>query len=54
MGVPVTPSQSVVIETPGAGGYGPPAQRDPALLQADVQSEKFTPAYIKDHYGTTS
>jgi N-methylhydantoinase B len=51
MGVTVTPSQSVVIETPGAGGYGPPAQRAPVLLQEDAQSGKFTPAYIRDYYG---
>lgn len=51
MGVPVTPSQSVVIETPGAGGYGPPAQRDAALLRDDVQSGKFTAAYITSCYG---
>jgi N-methylhydantoinase B len=51
MGVTVTPAQSVSIETPGAGGYGPPAQRDLALLREDVQSGKFTPAYIKEHYG---
>jgi N-methylhydantoinase B len=51
MGVTVTPAQTVVIETPGAGGYGQPAQRDRALLQEDVQSGKFTPVYIKDQYG---
>jgi N-methylhydantoinase B len=26
----------VTVEAPGAGGYGPPAARDPAALQADV------------------
>jgi N-methylhydantoinase B len=51
MGVTVTPAQTVVIETPGAGGYGQPAQRHRALLQEDMQSGKFTPAYIKDQYG---
>ncbi len=51
MGVTVTPSQTVVIETPGAGGYGPPAQRDPAKIRADLASGKFTTRYIKTHYG---
>ena len=51
MGVPVTPSQSVVIETPGAGGYGPPAQRQVALLREDIQSGKFTSTFIKNSYG---
>ena len=54
MGVSVTPAQSVVIETLGAGGYGPPAQRDRVLLQEDVQSGKFTLAYIRDYYGLAS
>ncbi len=29
------PSQTVEIVTPGAGGYGPPAERDPALVERD-------------------
>jgi N-methylhydantoinase B len=26
----------VVMEAPGSGGYGPPAERDPALHRADL------------------
>jgi N-methylhydantoinase B len=31
------PAESrVVMEAPGSGGYGPPAERDPALRRADL------------------
>jgi N-methylhydantoinase B len=50
MGVTVTPNQTVIIETPGAGGYGPPVARDPDKIREDVRSSKFTTAYITEHY----
>ena len=53
MGVTVTPEHTVVIETPGAGGYGPPGQRDPERVQEDIRSGKFSPDYITSHYGTS-
>jgi N-methylhydantoinase B len=31
------PGDRVTIETPGAGGYGPPAERPDALRQADAR-----------------
>jgi N-methylhydantoinase B len=30
------PGARVWLRAPGAGGYGPPAERDPARLRADV------------------
>jgi N-methylhydantoinase B len=42
---------AVVVETPGAGGYGDPATRDPALVEEDRRSGKFSPAYLRHHYG---
>ncbi len=39
-----------VIETPGAGGYGPPAERDPALIAEDRASGKFGADYLARHY----
>jgi N-methylhydantoinase B len=30
------PGQWFEIITPGAGGYGPPAQRDPAAVERDL------------------
>ena len=43
-------TEAVVIETPGAGGYGPPAERDPVLVAADRESMKFTEGFIARHY----
>ncbi len=44
-------TEAVVIETPGAGGYGPPGERDPALVAADRDGMKFTEAFIARYYG---
>ena len=50
-GVALPPDAAIVIETPGAGGYGPPAERDPAALAEDRRSGKFTEAYLRANYG---
>ena len=47
-------TEAVVIETPGAGGYGPPAERDPDLVAVDRDSMKFTDDFIVRHYGGDS
>ena len=44
-------TETVVVETPGAGGYGAPAERAPALVAADRDSGKFTEGYLARHYG---
>ncbi|HUA54043.1 MAG TPA: hydantoinase B/oxoprolinase family protein [Candidatus Sulfotelmatobacter sp.] len=49
--VTVRPDQTIVMETPGAGGYGPPAARDPERLAEDRRSGKFSTAYLAAHYG---
>jgi N-methylhydantoinase B len=36
-GFPLRPGQRVTIETPGAGGWGPPAERDPARRREDAR-----------------
>ena len=51
--VPLSPDHAIVIETPGAGGYGPPTERDNATLAADYRSGKFSSAYMAEHYGFT-
>ena len=51
MGVGVKEGESIVIETPGAGGYGAPAKRHKKALAADRASGKFSAAYLKRHYG---
>ncbi len=47
----VKPDEAVVVETPGAGGYGKPAERDAAAIQNDVVSGKFSREFIKKNYG---
>ena len=47
----LTPEMAAVIETPGAGGYGSPGERDEALLKADIESGKFSPEFIAANYG---
>src|SRR5208282_3447742 len=49
-GVEVSPAAAVVIETPGAGGYGPPEERDRAALRQDYRSGKFSREYLIRNY----
>jgi N-methylhydantoinase B len=51
MDVEVSPEEAIVIETPGAGGYGRPAERDPSSLERDFVSGKFSRDYLRRHYG---
>ena len=44
-------TQAVMVETPGAGGYGPPHDRDRQALDADYRSEKFSGDFLRKHYG---
>ena len=39
------------VETPGGGGYGPPADRDPAAVEADLRGGLVTPAAAARDYG---
>ncbi len=41
----------IVIETPGAGGFGSPEKRLAAAVELDQISGKFSAAYIERHYG---
>ena len=49
-GVMVSPEQQILVETPGAGGYGNPAERDPESLARDRKSGKFSESYLSKHY----
>ena len=49
--VPLGPDDAIAIETPGAGGYGKPSERDRETVAADFRSGKFSAAYLKEHYG---
>ncbi len=50
-GVTVTPEETVMVETPGAGGYGDPAVRSAEDLLTDRRSGKYTENFLKAHYG---
>jgi len=41
----------VVIETPGAGGYGEPGERHADAIERDRQSGKFSRQFLNDYYG---
>jgi N-methylhydantoinase B len=45
------PETTVSLRTPGAGGYGPPSERDPAALADDLGLEKVTEAAAREAYG---
>ena len=49
--ITVTPAQRIVVETPGAGGYGAPSEREPAAVAEDRASGKFSERYLQTHYG---
>ena len=49
--VQVSPENVIVIETPGAGGFGLPKNRDQELLEEDQRSGKFSKSYLKKYYG---
>ncbi|NJS38806.1 MAG: methylhydantoinase [Rhodobacteraceae bacterium] len=40
--ITLTPGDRVRVRTPGGGGYGPPAARDPALVAEDVRLGRYT------------
>ena len=42
---------SVCHTLPGAGGYGDPLERDPAMVLEDVLDDKFGLDYVKREFG---
>jgi N-methylhydantoinase B len=48
----VAPSGSLIIlDVPGSGGFGPPAERNPALLRRDLSDGYVTEAAVRHEYG---
>ena len=47
----VKASEAVVVETPGAGGYGPPAGRDPDAVARDLAEGVITRDVAQQAYG---
>ncbi|MGI9486681.1 MAG: hydantoinase B/oxoprolinase family protein [Geminicoccaceae bacterium] len=48
--VPLGPEARIIIETPGAGGYGAPDDRDAEAVARDRDSGKFSAPYLARHY----
>ena len=49
--VPMRPGDVLSIMTPGAGGYGDPLERDPALVLRDVARGLVSPGQAREAYG---
>jgi N-methylhydantoinase B len=47
------PGESVTIITPGAGGYGDPRRRDPALVRRDLAEGTISETVSREVYGLT-
>ena len=47
----LAPGQVAGVETPGAGGYGDPHERDPALVAKDLREGRISREVAKDVYG---
>ena len=51
VGIHITRGQRVRLETPGGGGYGDPAGRDPAAVARDLRLGYVTEAAAREQYG---
>ncbi len=51
--VHVNADAQIIIETPGAGGYGPAKERSAEAVDLDQRSEKYSTSFIEQHYGQT-
>lgn len=51
--VQIGPGSRIVMESPGAGGYGPPSDRDAEAVARDARGGKFSSEYIERHYRAT-
>jgi N-methylhydantoinase B len=49
--MPLGPDAAVVVQSPGAGGYGDPRLRTRREIARDWRSGKFSAAFIARHYG---
>jgi N-methylhydantoinase B len=48
--VEIQPDETVSIQTPGAGGYGNPRERDPERIQKDLREGKISPERAREDY----
>ena len=47
----LAPGDVLSVQTPGGGGYGDPADRDPAAIAADLRAGVITRARVRSVYG---
>jgi N-methylhydantoinase B len=47
----IPPGTRITLELPGGGGYGPPGERDPALVQQDVREGYVSAEHARQDYG---
>ncbi|MSQ70472.1 MAG: hydantoinase B/oxoprolinase family protein [Betaproteobacteria bacterium] len=52
-GIEMAPGDVLTTITPGGGGYGPPAERDPELIRDDLLNECISRAAARRDYGPT-
>jgi len=45
--IPLGPGDRVRVRTPGGGGYGNPARRDPALVAEDLRLGRYSAADVE-------
>lgn len=50
-GVRIRPDRAVLVDSPGAGGYGPPAERPAEELARDRATGRFTAPFLARHFG---
>ena len=44
------PGHAIVVQTPGAGGYGSSEERTREARRADAESSKFSGEFLQEHY----
>ncbi|MBE0553112.1 MAG: hydantoinase B/oxoprolinase family protein, partial [Rhodobacteraceae bacterium] len=49
--IALEPGDRVRVRTPGGGGYGDPAQRDPALVAEDVRLGRYSAEEARRLFG---
>jgi len=50
--IALAPGDRVLVRTPGGGGYGDPAKRDPALVEEDVRLGRYSKAEAARLFGS--
>ena len=49
--VPISPGDRIKISSPAGGGWGPPEERDPAMVREDLLDGFITPEQANPSYG---